>query len=663
MILRPPFGPTPGRVQAHLRLIATTDLHMHLRPWDYVADRPRKGTGLLAAAPLIRALRDEVPCALLLDVGDLLQGNALADHLAADESSAQHALIAAMNLMGYAAGTLGNHDFDYGLAYLDRTLAQAQFPVVSANLRRPDGTGYRPPWALIRTRATDAQGTGWPLTVGVIGFAPTQTLQWARHHVAGLLVAQDIVDAAAEQVPLLRAAGAEVVVALCHSGMAEAEALPGMENAAIPLAAVPGIDVMLMGHTHAVFPGPGHPASPAVDPVAGRLHGKPAVQAGYQGSHVGVVDLLIARDAAGWRPVADSVAVLPAQFPALPQGRRAAADTALVRATAKAHQATLAAARQVVGVTQTPITSYFSQVAPDAGLQLLADAQRAAALPALAQTQWAGLPLISAVAPNRVGGPGGPDNYLNAAAGPLAARHLGALSPFPNTLCLLALTGADIADWLERAVSGFARIIPGRQDQPLIDPAFPGYVFDLLDGLTYTVDPSAPARTDVAGRVIAPGAQRISDLRLDGRALRPDERLIVVTNAYRAGGGGGFAAATVGRIIVEVPLTGQDAMRRHLAMAGPDAGRDAGRNAGSKAGSKAGRNAGRNAGPNTGPNAGPNTGTVNPARPTWQFAPLPGTAAWFDTSPAAAAHLPLPGRNVTDAGCAPNGFRRFRLWL
>jgi len=314
----------------------------------------------------------------------------------------------------------------------------------------------------------------------------------------------------------------------------------------------------------------------------------------------------------------------------------------------------------------------------------LADAQRAAALPALSQTQWAGLPLISAVAPNRVGGPGGPDNYLNAAAGPLAARHLGALSPFPNTLCLLALTGADIADWLERAVSGFARITPGRQDQPLIDPAFPGYVFDLLDGLTYTVDPSAPARTDVAGRVIAPGAQRISDLRLDGRALRPAERLIVVTNAYRAGGGGGFAAATVGRIIAEVPLTGQDAMRRHLAMAGPDAGCNGGRNTGPDAGPNgrpngrpntspntspnaspnASPNSGPNAGPNAGANGGPNGGTLNPSpRPTWQFAPLPGTAAWFDTSPAAAAHLPLPGRNVTDAGCAPNGFRRFHLWL
>ena len=633
MILRPPFAARPGRIEAHLRLIATTDLHMYLRPWDYVADRPRQGTGLLAAAPLIRALREEVPSALLLDVGDLLQGNALADYLAqaSGPHSGLHPLIAAMNLMDYSGGTLGNHDFDYGMDYLERTLAEAQFPIVCTNLQRPDGADYRPPSALIPVKVTDAQGTSWPLTVGIIGLIPPQTVTWARQQIAGRLVAQDIVSAALDHVPRLRAAGAEIIVALCHSGMGEVGDSPGTENAAISLAAVDGVDVVLMGHTHEIFPGTAPWSdrvaqaiganAPAVDPVAGRLQGKPAVQAGCQGSHVGVVDLLIARGPDGWRPVADAVAALPVR-PASMIQRRTAADAALIRATATAHRATLADTRRIVGMTELPINSYFTLVAPDAGLQLLADAQRAAALPALAATAWAGLPLISAVAPNRVGGPGGPDNYLNVGAGPLARRHLAALAPYPNTLSLLVLTGEDVADWLERAVSGYARITPGHQDQPLLDPAFPGYVFDLLDGLSYLVDLAAPARTDVAGRIVAPAARRIRSIGLDGRALAPQDRLVVVTNAYRAGGGGGFAAATQGKIIAEVPLTGQEAMLRLLA-----------------------------------------AGSRVTLRPTWAFAPMQGTSAWFDSAPAAARHLPLPGRHVADAGAAPGGFRRFRLDL
>ena len=700
-VLRHPFTPDPARVQAQVRILATTDLHFQLTGHDDVADRPVPGQGLLPLARLIRAMRSHAPTCLLFDIGDMLQGSALADLLAAGGGrvTAPHPMVAAMNRIGYDAATLGNHDFDYGLPYLDRALADARFAVVAANLTRIDGGPWLPRHALIHTRALAADGTWWPLDIGVIGFAPPQTVLWDRHHLAGHLTASNIVPAALAHVPALRAAGAEIVVALCHSGIGATDAVPGMENAAVPLAAVPGIDVVLMGHTHDVFPvqGPGpwprphpdpatgsvnqsashprnqaandvedhaashpanyaadhppnhaashaashaanyvenHPANhaanhladhPVIDPVLGRLHGKPAVMAGFHGSHLGLVDLLIERGPDGWR-VRDhaSRAVAMAGL-----ARLGPDDPALTQIAQAARRRTRAHLRRPLGETLVPLHSFFALVAPDAALTLVADAQRAAAQallggPLAAGDGAAGLPLISVVSPFRAGGRGGAGHYLNIPPGPLTLRDATGLYGYPNALTVLEMDGAGVADWLEQAAAVFARITPGLRDQPLFDPAFPSYLFDVLDGLTYVIDPSAPPRGDTAPALADPVARRVSDIRLDGAPLRPADRVLVVTNSHRAGGGGGFAAPLRGRVVIAGALTNRAALEQYV----------------------------RNSSP------------VSPvARPTWRFRALPGTAAWFDSSPAATASLAQVAARISDAGPAPSGFRRFRLEL
>ncbi|MCP1169345.1 metallophosphoesterase, partial [Limimaricola sp. ASW11-118] len=131
----------------HLRLICTTDLHGHVLPWDYLAGRRDPGVGLARLAPLIRAHRRRGNT-LLFDNGDFLHGNPMADaeteRLArggTGSPAGPHAMVAAMNALGYDAGTLGNHEFDRGLPLLRRALRGLDHPVTSCNLTLAPGTG------------------------------------------------------------------------------------------------------------------------------------------------------------------------------------------------------------------------------------------------------------------------------------------------------------------------------------------------------------------------------------------------------------------------------------------------------------------------------------------------------------------------------------------
>jgi 2',3'-cyclic-nucleotide 2'-phosphodiesterase/3'-nucleotidase len=338
--------------------------------------------------------------------------------------------------------------------------------------------------------------------------------------------------------------------------------------------------------------------------------------AGFHGSHVGVIDLHLDRTAAGrWSVIAQSPRALPVDGAPLPA---TGPDPFLDALAAVPHQRLLADIRREIGRTAIPLHGFFSLVTPDLTLQVVADAQRARARTLLEGRPEAALPLLSAVSPFHAGGRAGPGAYVDIAAGPLCRRHASELYVYPNRLCIIAVTGAVVADWLEHVAGMFRRITPGETVQPLIDPAFPSYLFDVIDGLTYRIDPAAPARYDPAGRLIDARASRIRDLCRDGRPLDPAEPLLVVTNSYRAGGGGGAQALAEARLVIGDDRGVRDSVLAHLSGPGP----------------------------------------LSPVlRRTWDFADHPGTGAWFDTGPTALRRTAPPG--VTPLGPAPGGFHRF----
>lgn len=614
----------------HLRAMETTDLHVHLLPYDYYADRPDDSFGLSGVADLVDTARRENPNALLFDNGDFLQGTPIGDFIAYDRGLRDgdiHPAIAAMNALSFDALTLGNHEFNYGLNFLMKAVQGAACPVVSANLTTVS-PGKNPlrdrtllaPYTLLDRLVVDTHGLAHPIRIGVIGFAPPQIVDWERQTLAGKIHARDIVDAARAHVPVMREAGADIIIALAHSGIGTSKHFDGMENALVPLSRIDGIDAIMGGHSHLVFPGPAYQRTAEIDPDAGMINGKPVVMSGFWGSHLGIIDLLLQRDAGKWRVLGSRSEVRTPQrvgdadadagangAPQTARGvttHKGAASpprAAAVRASVSAiHSQTLEAIRRPVGQTRRSLHSFFAQLGVSTSTTIVAEAQRDYIANHLTGSRLHGLPILSAVAPFKAGGRSGPNNYTNIAAGPLALRNLADLYVYPNMISALRLSGADIRAWLERASAQFNTIEAGAQRATLLNPDMACYNFEMIHGLTYTIDLSQPARYSGAGQIINPDVSRIADLMHNGEPVHPEAEFIVCTNSFRANGGAGFDSAGPEKVVYQDSQITRDVLCQYV-LARPEIDLHA----------------------------------TNILR----FAPMPGTTVVFDTGKGAAAHL------------------------
>lgn len=536
---------TPGPDAVWLRILETTDVHGHLMSYDYARDKDVKDFGLARTATLIRRARAETQNTVLLDNGDFLQGSALTDIGARPEAgwNAPNPVITAMNALGYDAATLGNHEFNFGLGWLKSALGDACFPLVCANavLTLDPSTPLRdrtllPPYVILQKTVTDESGQTHVLHIGIIGLLPPQTTDWDRDHLEGYLQTRDIVATAQAYVPRMRAEGAQIILALAHTGIASGFDSLGLENAALPLARVDGVDAVLSGHTHQVFPDPTVKSQdPEIDFDFGTLAGTPTVMAGFRGSHLGVVDLLLQKQDHGWQVTAHHVkarAVRPAS-----SNRAAHPDQKILDVVAPAHLKTLSQTRVMVGHCDMPIHSYLAQVLPDRGQQIVLASKRDAIKTALRNTQFADLPTLAVSAPYKTGGHAGPDYYTNIPAGPISIRNVTDFYPFPNTLVCLQISGEHIHEWLERAASCFYQIKPGKTQQQLWNPAFAGHMFDTISGVTYRIDLSQPAKYDPNGKLVDPSTSRIRDLSYDGKPVPRNKIFALVSKSFRMFGG------------------------------------------------------------------------------------------------------------------------------
>ncbi|AXI53295.1 bifunctional 2',3'-cyclic-nucleotide 2'-phosphodiesterase/3'-nucleotidase [Sulfitobacter sp. JL08] len=612
-----------------LRVLATTDLHLHLMAYDYHNDRADDAVGLVRTATLIRQARSEAEAqgvtVVLLDNGDLLEGTPMADVLA--QSQVPHPLITAMHDLGYDAATLGNHDFDFGLDYLDRVLAQARFPVLSSNAKRLHGRAW-PDHALLLRNINDQNGQAHFIRIGLIGLLPPQVMQWNRQILAGQVTVRDIVATGIEKARALRRGGADLVIALAHTGIADPRDGPNPENAALDLARTGEIDALIAGHTHLHLPGPDHAGWPEVDPENARLGTVPALMPGARGAVLGVMDLTLQQTETGWFVAQHSSALRPIALQTASGQTRAvvADDVRLSRLFAPYHARALTQMRAHVRQTDAKLHSYFAALFPSDALALVARAQARTVRLALDGTDSGRLPLLSAVAPFKTGGRAGPLNYTDIPKGPLLQRHVADLYVFPNRLSAIRISGAILADWLEMSALFFCTHDPDlRTPQPLLIRDYPMYNFDVIYGLSYEIDLRGPARFSPDGRLRDPVAQRIRNLRWNGAAVAADQPFVVAVNTYRAGGGGHFPGLAAAPVVYDSDTTVVDCILQDLNTPAPYA---------------------------------------PPWPDPWQLCPLGGAQVSFETGPGAMAHLDdIAGYNPVPMGVNDRGFLKLHLTL
>ena len=597
----PPQASVPQGATLDVAILGTTDLHANVLGYDYYKLAEDKSYGMDRTATLIANARKQHPNTLLFDNGDTVQGTALSDYQALVspvQCSDMIAIYKQMKLLSYDAATMGNHEFNYGLPYLSQITnvdfglagigkgtAQTNpagakdcvapaFPFVSANVvsaasKQPI---FKPYVLLEKTfKATDTTGKSIdvPLKVGVIGFAPPPIMQWDKANLEGHVEVTGWKETAARYVPEMKAAGADLVVALAHGGIDLATAYsPDMENGAGYLSQVAGIDALITGHQHLLFPDTNAKSQfagqPGVELEKGLINGVPTVQAGQWGNNLGQITLKLAYDQ-GWKVQKDATQVqristrLTAQSGSTP-ATYVAPDSAAQQLVQAEHAATIDYVKTPIGQSQFDMATYYALAGDVSALQIVNMAQIDYLSDYIAKNSpsYAGLPILSAAAPFK-GGRNGPGDFTYVKQGNVAINNAADLYLYPNTLQVVRVSGDIVRQWLEKTAEQFKQIDPAQvAPQDLIDTGFPTFNFDVLyaagNALRYEID------------VTQPKGSRITALTYNGAPLDLTAQFLVVTNNYRASGGGDFPGLAGGKgdIVLQAPDASRDVLIAYI---------------------------------------------------------------------------------------------------
>jgi 2',3'-cyclic-nucleotide 2'-phosphodiesterase/3'-nucleotidase len=576
----------PEGLRADVAVLETTDLHSNILSYDYYKQKADPTLGFERTVTLIRKARSQFTNSFLFDAGDTIQGSVLADYQAQVQKigcDQELAIYKSMDAIGYDGGTIGNHEFNYGLPYLSQVTGTPMnvdgagpqrcsgphYPLVLANVNSVrDGKPVFKPWTIVERKIAaftpDGSQLSVPLKIAIIGFAPPPIMQWDKQNLEGKVTVTGVVEAAQKYLPEIQAQHPDLVIAILHGGMNNAPYTPDMENGGWYLAGVPGIDVLLMGHEHTDFPGPRFAHMQDVDDQRGFVRGVPAVMGGFFGKDLGVIRLALVRQQDHW--VIDKSKTFSQVWPICPPmmvgGKQTIspsncvpADPQIPLVVGNVQQAAIDYVNTPLGQSKVRMSTYFadegdmSALAPVNAAQIDYVQQE---LPS-AHPELASVPVLGSAAAFRTGF-GGPDDYTDVVPGPLTLRSAADLYFYPNTLTAVKIDGNGLKAWLEQSAQRFNRIDPNASgEQQLINDKYVGYNFDQIQGgIAYVIDVSKPA------------GQRIVKLSYHGKPVTPTQSFVVVTNNYRASGGGHFPGLDGNNVVLAAPDGTREILARWL---------------------------------------------------------------------------------------------------
>jgi 2',3'-cyclic-nucleotide 2'-phosphodiesterase / 3'-nucleotidase len=485
-------GEAAAPARAHVVILGTTDMHGRIFPIDYYTNK-YDNVGIAKVATLVKEARKNDPDLMLVDSGDTIQGTPLEYFHNKKNNTPPDPMMLAMNALHYDSMAVGNHEYNFGLKVLEKARREAKFPFLSANAY--DTESDKPHSHYTPYIVKEVQG----VRIGVLGLTTPGIPNWENPPNYAGLEFRETVSEAKKWVQLLRSGErVDVVVITMHMGIEEDlrtgtpnPAQVPNENAAIAIARqVPGIDVILMGHTHRDVP------SLVVNGVL-------LTQANRWASHVARVDLYLEKDASGrWRVVMKSARTIPVT-------EKTEIDPEIAELGKPYDKETQDWLSRAIGESAAELTARDGRFKDTAIIDLI---QRVQLEAGHADVSMAAAFNLSARIPK----------------GQVTVRDIAGLYEYENTLVTLELTGQQLKDALEHSARYFREYEPGKSLNELVDQRIPGYNFDIAEGVTYEIE------------IRKPFGQRIQNLKFKGQTLSPTQKLRVVTNNYRVNGGGGF---------------------------------------------------------------------------------------------------------------------------
>ncbi|MFI0819307.1 bifunctional metallophosphatase/5'-nucleotidase [Streptomyces sp. NPDC021098] len=518
-----------GRDRYEFTVMGTTDLHGNVFNWDYFTDAEfddaaHNDVGLAKISTLVEQVRKEKGRrnALLIDAGDTIQGTQLSYYYAkvdpiTGEGGPVHPMAQAMNLIGYDAAALGNHEFNYGIPVLRKFEEQCDFPLLGANAL--DAASLRPafpPYWMTRLRTPCGRG----VKVAVLGLTNPGIAIWDKANVQGKMTFPGLEEQAAKWVPRLRSMGADVVIVAAHSGSSGTSSygdqLPYVENAAALVAErVAGIDAILVGHAHVEI---------AERRVVNKETGREVVLSEplKWGQRLTCFDIGLEWARGRWRVESVAAKVL--------NSASVAEDPRIVGLLGDEHRRVVGYVNQVIGTSTAAMTAAEAPYQDAPIIDFINHVQTETVKAALAGTEHAELPVLSQASCF--------SRTARIPAGEVTIRQVAGLYPFENTLEARVLTGAQLKDYLEFSARYYVQTPAGGE----VDPSkltnagdTPDYNYDAVSGLTYEID------------IAKPVGSRIAALRFDGEPVEASARFVLAVNNYRASGGGNFPHVAAAR--------------------------------------------------------------------------------------------------------------------
>lgn len=479
-----------------IKLIETSDVHGNFFPYNFIERKEWKGSLARVYSYVEEQRKLYGDRCLLVDNGDILQGQPTAYYYNFIDTTSVHLTAAILNEMGYVAGTMGNHDIETGHAVYDRWVRQCQFPVLGANiLDQATGKPYLPPYVTLEREG---------VKVTVLGMVTPAIPSWLPEQLWSGLQFEDMVACARKWVKVIQQQEKpDFLVGLFHAGQSGAVLGGILEDASMEVAKrVPGFDVVLMGHDH----------SRECVEVENEAGEKVWVLDPASNARL-VADVTLKATCREGKVVAKSVEGRLVDMDAYP-----VSPVFMERFRPQYEAVDRFVSRQLGSISQT-ISAKESYFGSSAFLDLIHELQLQ-----ISQAD------ISFAAP------------LSFAAeikqGPIFVSDLFNLYKYENMLYVMELTGQEVKDYLEMSYAGWTNRMTSADDHLLlfkqpVDPnrrarfLNPSFNFDSAAGIRYTVDVTKPEGEKIQIESMA-----------DGTPFDLHRRYRVAVNSYRGNGGG-----------------------------------------------------------------------------------------------------------------------------